>query len=198
MGHHNCNARTHEMYYPADLTDLHVMVQYHYYDAVNAILSANAEADLEARLRDVVRVTPLVSALTGPPAAAELMVPSDVNPVYGRVNRAETVRVLCRWGVKVDAGAEMGAPTALCQACMKGWTDMAAILLQYGADLNYKCRYGDNTPLSLAIGAGHTSTAKMLTDAAAAEAEEDAYAALAYDEATVERKAAEVRRGAKR
>jgi hypothetical protein len=98
------------------LTDLHAMVQYHYYDAVNAILSANAEADLEARLRDVVRVTPLVSALTGPPAAAELMVPSDVNPVYGRVNRAETVRVLCRWGVKVDAGAEMGALTALCQA----------------------------------------------------------------------------------
>lgn len=79
-----------------------------------------------------------------------------------RSNHPDTVRVLAKAGLSVDA-RDMYNYTPLMRAAERGYTDMTRVLIDLGADVNASTKAG-TTALKLALLENHFDTSQILVD----------------------------------
>src|SRR5437773_1740233 len=96
----------------------------------------------------------------------------DVSPVVDAAMRgdAAAVRTLLQQGADVNA-AQGDGMTALHWAAEHGDQDLAALLLQFGANAAAETRIGRHTPLHVAAKGGHAVVVRMLLEEKAGKAD---------------------------
>jgi ankyrin repeat protein len=124
---------------PDGFTALHYAAHLGYLRAARALVEAGA--DVNARSRNGLAVTPLQSALP----------------------RAEVVRFLLERGADARTAQENGS-TALHAAAASGAVEAVELLLAAGADPRARQASDGKTPLDLATERGHAAVAKLLRE----------------------------------